>query len=704
MTRLSSLRYISLLSILILVSVVSVPSAVHASAQTVTFFPTIQPGHTAFVATNRYGSGLLGWADARNASIGDLGDDTGYIACDGCTGEVDAENADNEFYVVARSILSFDTSSLPENAVITSVALHIRPATNGSRSTGDNNEYTYVQPVGPATPQNPSDLTLDDFDQSGALNNPTRWSDTKIYWSDPWNSVQDVIFNFNQDGINGIVKDGLTILALREGHDIEDVMPDAYNVWRFSAENSYLEVTYEIPEIVTNAAVEKAKAVIGGPYTLGAKGWDFPLKKYLDPAQIKSGELYTNHDSGLIKGLDCSGLTLWAYDSVLNPSIFPIHDNGTDDNIIKYQSADGQYHHNVELVANGSEQPGDLMFFDWNHDGGIDHVALYVGDQGGYDVVHASSPSVGIISAQKSNLAALPGFVGFGRVNDPRVKMSMKTHSPVDLLVTDPQGFTISATTSIITDEEINREVPGELYYSVYDIASDNTPETEVYSPKLKMGDYIVKPVRRADAATSSVYSITVDTDFGTLTLANHVPVTSIPVGGYVVRVTATGVTAFVRDITAPEARISVDPATKDLRIDGVDETSTTTVTKSANNTYLITDAAGNTTTLFFQKSYAGKLLTYAKLTGVQYNNNPVIAVAKSSFLYLWNPLVNPPVLLSQTIVVDDTFGIEAVYDKKKNQTTVFVKKKNVVLQKQVVTGLRIVTLTTSKGVMGYSI
>jgi cell wall-associated NlpC family hydrolase len=694
------------------------PITSFAASQTVNFAPSTQ----GLVFASRYivGSSTASWETVRNATEGN---EVRYYACSGCSGEVanvfsdSITTSEGAGYRIMRSILSFDTSSLPDDAVITGAVLHIRPASSGNRSTGDNDAYTYIQPVGPASPQSSTAVELEDFDQVGDVNHPTPWSDTKNNWNDPWSGNSTTDFPFNTNGIDGISKIDHTSLALRQGHDIENVMPDAYNVWRFSAENSYLTVTYEIPEPVTNPVVEKAKAVIGGPYTWGAKGWDRVSKAYLAPADIKDGVIYQNYVGGPTKGLDCSGLTLWSYDSSLNLSNKFPHDGSTAV-YLKYLNADGQYRSNTAPVPSGSEQAGDLMFFDWGtynkaldkfvgpKDGIIDHVALYTGsftyEGESYDVVHASSPTTGIVPAKVSNLTALTGFVSFGRVAKPDVKLSVKTHSPVDLLITDPQGVTIGPDTVTQTDEEVLREVPGELYYSVYDIASDNTPETEVYSPKLKVGDYIVKPVRRADAATSSVYSITVETDFGSLTVADHVSVSNIPTGGYVVHVTATGVTSFVRDVTAPEARISVDPVTKDLLVAGVDETSTTTVTKGANNTYVITDAAGNTTKLFFQKSYAGKLLTYAKLTGIQYNNSPVTTVAKSSFLYLWNPLVNPPVLLSQTIVVDDTFGIEAVYDKKKNQTTVFVKKKNVVLQKQVFTGLRTVTLTTTKGVMGY--
>ena len=156
-------------------------------------------------------------------------------------------------------------------------------------------------------------------------------------------------------------------------------------------------------------------------------------------------------------------------------------------------------------------------------------------------------------------------------------------------------------------------------------------------------------------------------------------------------------------DKTAPEAKVSVDATTKDLKVEGVD-ISPTTLVKNTDNSYTITNLAGHTTKLFFQKTYFGKLLTYAKLTGIQYDSAIKVTLPSSSFLYLWNILANPQTLLSQTIVVNDTYGIEALFDAKKNVTTVLLKKKGVQIQSQTCSGLRIPKLTTGKGTVGYEI
>jgi hypothetical protein len=155
-------------------------------------------------------------------------------------------------------------------------------------------------------------------------------------------------------------------------------------------------------------------------------------------------------------------------------------------------------------------------------------------------------------------------------------------------------------------------------------------------------------------------------------------------------------------DKTAPEASISVSTLTQDILVVGVDNFGTTTVLKESSGNVTLTDQAGHITKLFFTKTYNGKQLTYAKLTGVQYDSQPKITLPSSSFLYIWDNKI-PTTLLSQTIAVDGTYLIQATYDKAKNRTTIIVLKKNLPIQTQTFTGLKVVKLTTNKGVVGYS-
>ena len=91
-----------------------------------------------------------------------------------------------------------------------------------------------------------------------------------------------------------------------------------------------------------------------------------------------------------------------------------------------------------------------------------------------------------------------------------------------------------------------------------------------------------------------------------------------------------------------------------------------------------LTDQAGHSTGLFFTKTYTGKFLTYAKLTNLRYDSSLKINIATSSFLYVWDTKVIPPTLLAQTIAVNNTLIIQALYDKKTNKTSVIVLRKNV--------------------------
>jgi len=553
---------------------------------------------------------------------------------------------------------------------------------------------------------------------------------------------------------------------------------------------------FEVQSPLAVSAATLAKELINQPYLWGGKGWDFIQKQFVSADNVKSGYQYWDSTAKKIStgiGVDCSGLVMWSYNRNFDPTKPFLQ------NFVKYEGADGQYRYNTAQISEPQIEPGDVMFFDnvdqngnRGQDGHMDHVAMYVGESGGFDVVQAASQDIGIIKSSKNVLSQLPTFVAFNKViSAPTPPVQILTGSPVDLIVTDPNGFTITSTTTISSGEEDLHEIPGELYYSIYNVEPDGTPQAEVYSPKLEQGNYIIKPVKRQDAPAGAVYSITVNSDAGTVVVADNVPVNSIPQNGYGISVQANAVTKIdinppttassvagtlgannwytsnvtvalsaidtesgvastdysldngstwliysskspivinkegtttvvyysvdnagnkeaenklkiKIDKTPPEAKISVDLSAKDLLVTGVDNLSPTTVSKDSSGNYIITDQAGHTTKLIFSKTYAGKILTYAKLTGIQYDNNPTVKLPSSYFLYIWNFLVNPPVLISQTIYVDNTYSIEAAYDKKSNQTTVLLLQKGTTIKKQVFPGLEIIKLTTSKGVISY--
>lgn len=94
---------------------------------------------------------------------------------------------------------------------------------------------------------------------------------------------------------------------------------------------------------------------------------------------------------------------------------------------------------------------------------------------------------------------------------------------------------------------------------------------------------------------------------------------------------------------------------------------------------------------------YKGNFLTYARMTGINYGTST--AALPTSFLYVWDG--NEPI--SQTVVVDKTFVVQALYDKRNKKTTIVVLKRGVPIQTTTLTGLRVINLESKKGAVYYS-
>ena len=115
----------------------------------------------------------------------------------------------------------------------------------------------------------------------------------------------------------------------------------------------------------------------------------------------------------------------------------------------------------------------------------------------------------------------------------------------MSLIVTDPDGFTIDANTTIVTSREVLHEVPGQLYYLVDSSDGSNDDDT-VIAPTLKMGDYLVKVVSKPGTSPTQTFGLTVQTPAGITTLADTVPIANIPSLGYGIEATGTTIQAFI--------------------------------------------------------------------------------------------------------------------------------------------------------------
>jgi cell wall-associated NlpC family hydrolase len=105
-----------------------------------------------------------------------------------------------------------------------------------------------------------------------------------------------------------------------------------------------------------NRLIEIALAQVGRPYIWGAKGPN---------------------------AFDCSGLATWTYAQI---------------GIRIPQGTAGQWP-GMKAVSRSEVQPGDLVYFDMEGSGGIDHVGFVAGDldgDGTWDLIHAANPQLGV--------------------------------------------------------------------------------------------------------------------------------------------------------------------------------------------------------------------------------------------------------------------------------------------------------------------
>lgn len=128
-----------------------------------------------------------------------------------------------------------------------------------------------------------------------------------------------------------------------------------------------------------------------------------------------------------------------------------------------------------------------------------------------------------------------------------RVMMITSAQGPIDLIVTDPDGFTITPATIIPSELEFIREIPGILYYSEMEKGLDGNPVVHVYSHEARVGDYRIEVIFNSQKANNppapqkSVYWLDFSVGEKSLTLASSTPISKIPSQGYVVRVVRDG-------------------------------------------------------------------------------------------------------------------------------------------------------------------
>ena len=120
-------------------------------------------------------------------------------------------------FEIRRSFFPFDTSALPTGISISSAVLGLYATSLVGNADNDGDDFFVVVQTSQASN---TQLVTADFDQAGAINNPTEGSNRIDYGSFTLNAYNN--FTLDSDGIAWISDSGFTLLGVREGHDVID--------------------------------------------------------------------------------------------------------------------------------------------------------------------------------------------------------------------------------------------------------------------------------------------------------------------------------------------------------------------------------------------------------------------------------------------------------------------------------------------------
>ena len=248
----------------------------------VRFYASAGDGRVSYTGANLSGCSQTTWNTGHNATSG-----TASYTTAANTNWVGTGCASSSTVNISRGFLVFDTSALPDNAVITSASVYVY-VTGKTDSKNDANGFvSIVQGLQAST----ASLTTTDYAKAGsAITNPIEGSNRLDISTIPTTSFGR--WDLNTAGLGWVSKTGVTKLALREGHDIVNAWPsytanqgDYISVYLSeqtgTSQDPYIEVTYITGAAALNAAdyqlpAPEARPSLGdamtGPENTGSPG------------------------------------------------------------------------------------------------------------------------------------------------------------------------------------------------------------------------------------------------------------------------------------------------------------------------------------------------------------------------------------------------------------------------------------------------
>jgi PKD repeat protein len=114
---------------------------------------------------------------------------------------------------------------------------------------------------------------------------------------------------------------------------------------------------------------------------------------------------------------------------------------------------------------------------------------------------------------------------------------------PVDLSITDPEGFTIN---------KQNNEIFGATYTEL-GLGSDGTPDAKIVIPERKIGNYRINVIPKQNAVPTSTFTLQLLSDDGSQkTIASNIPINKITSNPYEVQVASDGDLVIINSQSIP--------------------------------------------------------------------------------------------------------------------------------------------------------
>ncbi|MDO8604625.1 MAG: peptidoglycan DD-metalloendopeptidase family protein [bacterium] len=216
---------------------------------------------------------------------------------------------------------------------------------------------------------------------------------------------------------------------------------------------------------------------------------------------------------------------------------------------------------------------------------------------------------------------------------------SVSVYSPVDVIITDPDGLILSKTQN---DFGANAD-----YFELTESDGDYTLEYEIASvDQLKSGDYAIRVVPESGAQPDDVYTIKTTVCGNTVSLSENTPVKYIPDTSYIIRTNGCVIERIIpiKIITSDIGSLYLLNSNLEIQFQAIDNIfgtanifATVNGVSVSNNQIVTLDKLGSNVLMIIATDNNGNVTTLTKTFTVNYNTTGFLPPIKSDGSAVYN-------------------------------------------------------------------